>query len=186
MFLNFDFFRKFYLKTILKMMMILFISFTVSLIPLNENVVISLVNFPDWEITVEQGYPLVRKIEQKARMLEDVSIARIFNINKEYQIDYNGYSLFSNPKDEEIKAKFFDVGDKGFYFQIFISEKGQLIQSYGKCLERGKWNNVKKGYELISKECGNNAWQFWEIRRVPIVIKDNNELNAQVFIHNTR
>lgn len=166
------------------MLLIFYIKKVYLLLPLNENIAISLVNFPEWEITVEEGYPLVRKVEQKARMLEDVSIARIFNINKEYQIDYNGYSLFREPKDEEVKGKFFDVSDRGFYFQIFVTENGQLIMSFDKCLERGKWNNIKKGYELVAKECNNSAWQFWEIKRVPMAIKDNNDLNAQVFINN--
>ncbi|KCZ80125.1 hypothetical protein H312_02487 [Anncaliia algerae PRA339] len=154
-----------------------------TIIPLQENIAISLVDFPEWEINMDNGIVLIKKVLQSAKSFEYPSIARIYSIAKEYQIDFNGYSLYRAEHDDEVVGKFFDMGDKGFYFQIFATENGQIIKSNEKCLSKGKWNDNLKGYHVIAEDCNNNTWEHWEIKRVPLIVKDNDEKNAAIFVY---
>ncbi|RVD91236.1 hypothetical protein TUBRATIS_23200 [Tubulinosema ratisbonensis] len=158
-------------------------SFIFSYITLNDHVIISLSDEPDWHITVEDTLVRIKKIKKDAYEEFDSNIAKIFLDNGRYQINYQGLYLFAEENNKEITAKEEDKKDDGFNFNIITTEFGQKIFHDDMCLQKGPWDTLLLGYKLIEEKCSDNEYQYFDIKKYVKRIKDNNDENAQVFIH---
>lgn len=152
-------------------------------ITLNDHVIIALSAEPDWHITVENTMVRIRHVKKKVYEDADSNIAKIFLDNGQFQINYHGVYLFAEENDIEIKAKHEDKREDGFNFTIIATEFGQKFIHANLCLQKGEWDTLTEGYKLIETKCSDNEYQYFEIHKYLKRLKDNNDENAQVFIH---